>query len=113
MTKRSDIPKVTEVENLVTQGSAMTAAPSRAAMEPVHPRLVSVDADYHAWLLEQSEALRNQRHDKVDWPNLAEELDSMARAERRELRSQMTTLLAHLLSGAIKRSGDPTVGGEQ
>lgn len=75
----------------------MTMAPSRAAMEPGHPRLVSVDADYHAWLLEQAEALRNQRHDKVDWQNLAEELDSTARAERRELRSRLTTLLAHLL----------------
>jgi hypothetical protein len=97
MTKRRDIPRVSELENSVTQGSAMIAAPSRAAMEPLHPKLVSVDADYHAWLLEQSEALRNQRHDKVDWLNLAEELDSMARAERRELRSRFKTLLTHLL----------------
>lgn len=97
MTKRSNIPRVAELGNSVTQGSAMTAAPARAAMAASHPKLVSVDADYHAWLLEQSEALRNQRHDKVDWLNLAEELDSMARAERRELRSRFKTLLAHLL----------------
>jgi hypothetical protein len=98
VTKRSDISRVTGLKNSIGQGSAMTAAPAaRPAMAPLHPKLVSVDADYHAWLLEQSEALRNQRHDKLDWLNLAEELDSMARAERRELRSRFKTLLAHLL----------------
>jgi Domain of unknown function DUF29 len=66
-------------------------------MEPAEARLVSIDADFHAWLLEQASALRNQQYDRVDWQNLAEQLDSMARAERRELRSRLTTLLAHLL----------------
>jgi hypothetical protein len=66
-------------------------------MEPLHHKSISVDEDYHAWLLEQAEAVRNQQHDRVDWRNLAEELDSMARAERRELRSRLTILLAHLL----------------
>jgi hypothetical protein len=66
-------------------------------MEPQPSRLVSPDEDFHAWLLEQAQALRDQRYDRVDWQNLAEELDSMARAERRELHSRLTILLAHLL----------------
>ena len=59
--------------------------------------LVSAEEDFHAWLVQQAEAVRQQQHNRVDWANLAEELDSMARAERRELRSRLTTLLAHLL----------------
>lgn len=59
-----------------------------------HP---SAEEDFHAWLVQQAEAVRGRQFDRVDWENLAEELDSMARAERRELRSRLATLLAHLL----------------
>jgi hypothetical protein len=33
----------------------------------------------------------------MDLPNLIEEIEAMARSERRELRSRLTVLLAHLL----------------
>jgi Domain of unknown function DUF29 len=95
--KRRDILGASGAESLTTEGAASALRVSKTAMEPFHHRLISVDEDYHAWLLEQAEAVRNQQYDRVDWRTLAEKLDSMARAERRELRSRLTNLLAHLL----------------
>lgn len=57
---------------------------------------VSKDRDFTAWLLDQAEALRGRR-DAVDWEGIAEELEAMAAAERRELLNRLTTLCEHLL----------------
>jgi hypothetical protein len=58
---------------------------------------VRIGDDFHGWLLEQASALRNRRHLALDYENLAEELDAIAAAERRELLRRLTTLLGHLL----------------
>src|ERR1700730_5135602 len=58
---------------------------------------VRIESDYHGWLLDQASALRDQRYSSLDWSNLAEEMEEMAAAERRELLRRLTTLLAHLL----------------
>ena len=58
---------------------------------------VRIEDDYHGWLLDQASVLRHHRHSSLDWSNLAEELEAMAAAERRELLRRLTTLLAHLL----------------
>jgi uncharacterized protein DUF29 len=56
-----------------------------------------VDEDYYGWLLEQAAAIRARRLVALDWEHLAEELEAMAGAERRELLRRLTTLFAHLL----------------
>jgi hypothetical protein len=57
----------------------------------------SVEEDYHGWLLHQAGLLRGHDLDSLDWEHLAEELEAMAGAERRELLRRLTTLYAHLL----------------
>jgi len=58
---------------------------------------VRIEEDFHAWLLDQAAALRAQRYAALDWSGLAEELEGMARKDRRELRSHLQNLFMHLL----------------
>ena len=53
--------------------------------------------DYYGWALQQATLLRARRFAELDLENLAEEIDGLARAEARELRSRYATLLSHLL----------------
>jgi hypothetical protein len=55
------------------------------------------DTDFHAWANEQAELLRAGKISEADIPNIAEEIESMGRSERRELVSRLTVLLTHLL----------------
>jgi Domain of unknown function DUF29 len=57
----------------------------------------SVEEDFHGWLLHQAALLRSRDADALDWEHLAEEIEAMASAERRELLRRLTTLYAHLL----------------
>ena len=71
---------VTEVEEGRTQ--------ARAAYEP----------DFSLWCLDQAALLRAGRMDGLDFENLAEELEGLARSERRALRARYVQLLLHLLT---------------
>lgn len=55
------------------------------------------EQDFYAWCLEQAEALKEGDLSKLDWENLAEEIDSMGRRERKELRNRLIVLFCHLL----------------
>ena len=55
------------------------------------------EQDETAWLDTMSELIRLGRFDEVDYPNLAEYLADMARRDRREVESRLTTLITHLL----------------
>jgi Domain of unknown function DUF29 len=55
------------------------------------------ERDYYTWALKQARALKNHRFEELDWPNLAEEVEDLARSEKRELRNRLKVLLAHLL----------------
>ena len=58
---------------------------------------VLYEQDETAWLEATAELIRLGRLDEVDYPNLAEYLADMARRDRREVESRLTTLLAHAL----------------
>jgi hypothetical protein len=58
---------------------------------------IRIDDDYHGWLLAQASLLRSERRDSLDGSNLAEELEAMAAAQRREIKKHLKKLLAHLL----------------
>ena len=58
--------------------------------------------DYYSWALEQAALLRARRFAEMDLENLAEEIDGLARAEARELRSRYATLLSHLLKWELQ-----------
>ena len=53
--------------------------------------------DFYGWLVEQAEALRVRSANKIDWENLLEEVEGLARSERRELGSRLAVLIQHLL----------------
>ena len=55
------------------------------------------DEDFYAWTVEQARLLRAGEVSALDTENLAEEIESMGKSDRRELRSRLTVLVSHLL----------------
>jgi hypothetical protein len=55
------------------------------------------DQDFYAWTAQQAELLRSGRLDALDIENLVEEIESLGRQERQELRNRLGVLLGHLL----------------
>ncbi len=55
------------------------------------------DSDFFAWAYEQAALLRAGRLTEADIENIAEEIESMGRSEKRELVSRLTVLFVHLL----------------
>jgi predicted nucleic acid-binding Zn-ribbon protein len=55
------------------------------------------ERDFYAWANQQAALLRAGRLAEADIENIAEEIESMGRSEKRELVSRLTTLLQHLL----------------
>ncbi|WP_372397191.1 DUF29 domain-containing protein [Azospirillum sp. HJ39] len=55
------------------------------------------DRDFYAWAIEQAALLRAGKLDAADIENIAEEIESIARHEKRELRDSLCALLRHLL----------------
>jgi hypothetical protein len=58
---------------------------------------ISIEKDFHAWLVAQAQAIRDRRLDALDWENIAEELEGMARKEKHSLTSFLRVKLTHLL----------------
>ncbi len=58
---------------------------------------VGYEEDLFAWTQEQAALLRAHAQDGLDWENLAEEIESMGRRDRREIESRLTVILLHLL----------------
>ncbi len=69
--------------------------PLKKAAETVAASLY--ETDFHAWLQDQAAKLRDRLHDDLDWENLAEEIESVGRSERKEIRSRLDVLICHLL----------------
>jgi len=59
------------------------------------------EQDFVRWTEQQSAALRAaalaRSNLPVDWGNVAEEIDSLGRSDRRELASRIATIIEHLL----------------
>ncbi|MGB8843229.1 MAG: DUF29 domain-containing protein [Aliidongia sp.] len=55
------------------------------------------DRDFYAWANEQAALLRAGKLSAADIENIAEEIESMGRTEKRELVNRLTVLLLHLL----------------
>jgi hypothetical protein len=55
------------------------------------------DQDFYAWTQRQKELLQAQQWEQVDIENLIEELDSLGKQQRQELRNRLGVLLGHLL----------------
>jgi len=55
------------------------------------------ETDVVAWANEQAALIRAGRFDQLDIEHIADEIEDVGKSERRELRSRMAVLLAHLL----------------
>lgn len=58
---------------------------------------VEYEEDFYAWTIEQSRLLRSGETSNIDAENIAEELESMGRSDRRELKNQLVVLVINLL----------------
>jgi hypothetical protein len=68
------------------------------------------DHDFYRWALDQGARLRHAADGGVaglDWDNLAEEIESLARRDRRELASHIRTILEHLIKLQASPATDP------
>lgn len=61
------------------------------------------DTDFNVWIESQAEALKAQRLQDLDLPNLIEEIEALARHDKRALRSHLKVLLLHLLKWQFQR----------
>jgi len=55
------------------------------------------EQDFYQWTQEQAALLKTGALSQLDVANLIEEIESMGRSEKRELRSRFAVLLMHLL----------------
>jgi hypothetical protein len=56
------------------------------------------EKDFYAWALHNAKLLRAGRLSEIDIENIAEEIESMGKRERRELINRFAILIAHLLN---------------
>lgn len=81
------------------------------------------EQDFSAWALSQAASIRaagnavlggeSQAADvlrALDWDNLAEEIEGLARKDRRKLRSRLAVIVEHLIKLEFSPAEDPRVG---
>ena len=67
------------------------------------------DDDFFLWTQEQAAALRRAKESnlRLDWENLAEEIESLGKSDRRQLRSQIRRILRHLFKLEASPASEP------
>ncbi|QSJ19554.1 DUF29 domain-containing protein [Nostoc sp. UHCC 0702] len=55
------------------------------------------ETDFSAWTQQQAKLLGHQQWHQLDLSNLIEEIESLGRRERQELRNRLSVLIGHLL----------------
>lgn len=65
---------------------------------PVEYNLTQLyEQDYYRWLTTTAQLLRTKKFEDVDLENLVEEIESLGKQQRQELRNRLGVLLGHLL----------------
>jgi len=55
------------------------------------------EIDFYAWTQQQAKLLRDRQWHELDLPNLIEEIESLGKQQRQELRNRLSILIGHLL----------------
>lgn len=55
------------------------------------------ETDFYAWTLEQAKLLKQGKLNQLDILNLIEEIESLGKREKQELRNRLGILIGHLL----------------
>src|SRR5689334_20307982 len=66
-------------------------APKAAAKQDIY------NTDFALWLEEQAQALKQRCSAALDWDSLAEEVEGLARSDRRAIKSFLRNVLLHML----------------
>jgi hypothetical protein len=74
------------------------------------------DTDLLLWSERQADLLRRMAagervNDQVDWENVAEEIESLGRSDRRELTNRIRIVLTHLIKLQTSSAAEPRPGG--
>ena len=87
-------------QNISVKPQKPTATPSTASTAPgTNGNLY--ERDYYSWARGQASALRGRKDSKLDWENLAEEVEDLANRNADALESQNERLIGHLLKIAM------------
>ena len=63
--------------------------------------------DVYAWAMEQARLIREGQFDAIDIDNVAEEIESVGRSQKGEIRGWTSTLVEHLLKLEASPASDP------
>ena len=79
------------------------------------PKIASLyEEDFARWSFDQAGALRDAARSgtnlPLDWEKLAEEVESLGKSQRSQLRSRVATIIEHLLKLQHSPSGEPRRG---
>ncbi len=55
------------------------------------------ETDFYAWTQRQTELLRLEEFEQIDWHNLIEEIEDLGNSTRREVASRLQLIIMHLL----------------
>ncbi len=55
------------------------------------------ETDFYAWTQKQANLLQTKQWHTLDLPNLVEEIESLGKQQRQELRNRLSVLIGHLL----------------
>lgn len=58
--------------------------------------------DFYAWIIHNTDLMRQGRLSEIDIEHIAEELEGMGRSEKRELINRLAILMAHLLKWQVQ-----------
>jgi hypothetical protein len=62
------------------------------------------ETDFYAWTQEQASLLRKHQWNQLDLLNLIEEIESLGKQQRQELRNRLSVLIGHLLKWEYQSS---------
>ncbi len=78
------------------------------------PDPAGYETDYYLWSQRQAALLRamgaSGSNEEVDWENVAEEIESLGRSDKRAIGSRLETILEHLLKLRYSTASDPRRG---
>lgn len=63
------------------------------------------ETDFYAWTQEQVSLLRDRQWSQIDLTNLIDEVESLGKQQRQELRNRLGVLLGHLLKWEYQPQG--------
>jgi Domain of unknown function DUF29 len=61
--------------------------------------------DFYSWAMTTAELMRQKKWDEIDWDAVIEEIEGLARRDKRELASRLELLVMHLLKWCARPQG--------